>query len=86
MVGKIWDGMGYRGPLPYHEMVWDIGLRSHTIAGMVWVLNGMSHGMVYPWDVPWDGIFVGHPNGISHWDPIGMLFLAVTWLAAAAEQ
>ena len=48
-------------------MVWVIGLRSHTIAGMVWVLNGMSHGMEYPWDVPWDGIFLGHP--------IGMLFL-----------
>ena len=44
--------MGYRGSVPYHGMVWDIGLRSHTIADMVWVLNG-----------------------ISHWDPIGILFL-----------
>ena len=69
-VGKIRDGMGNGGPLPYHGMVWDIGLRSHTIAGMVWVLNGMFHGMGYPWDVPWDGTFSGYFNGMSHWDAI----------------
>ena len=51
VVGKIWDGMGYRGVVPYHGMVWDIGLRSHTVARMVWVLTGMSHGMGYPWNV-----------------------------------
>ena len=31
---------------------------------MVWVLNGISHGMIYPWEVPWDGIFLGLPNGM----------------------
>ena len=52
MVGKIWDGMGYKGVVSYDGMVRDIALRSHIIADMVWVLNGMSHGMGYPWDVP----------------------------------
>ena len=54
-------------------MVWDIELRSHITAGMVWVLNGMSHGTVYLWDIPMGC-------------PIGMLFLEVIMLAAAAEQ
>ena len=48
------------------------------------------YGMGSQWDVPWDGIFLRHPNGMSHWDPIGMLFLEVylraTLLAAAAES
>ena len=43
-------------------MVWDVGVWSHTIAGMVWVLNGTSHGTVYSWDIPMGC-------------PIGMLFL-----------
>ena len=63
-------------------MVWDIGLRSHNIADMVWVLNGMSYRIGYPWDVSWDGMFLGHP--------IGMLFLevhlGVTLLAAVARK
>ena len=45
---------------------------------MVWVFNKMFHGMGYSWDVPWDDIFLGHPNG--------MPFLGATLLAAAAEQ
>ena len=57
-------------------MVWDIGLWSHIIAGMVRVLNGRSHGMGYPWDVPWDGIFLGHANGMSHWDTIFRSYIA----------
>ena len=56
--------MGYRDVVPYHTMVWDIGLRSHTIAGMVWDLNGTFHGMGYSWDVPWGGILLGYPNGM----------------------
>ena len=30
-------------------MVW---VRSHIFADMVWDLNGISHGMVYSWDIP----------------------------------
>ena len=67
-------------------MVWDTGLRSHIIAGMVWDFNRTFHGMGYSWDVLWGGVFLGHPNGMSHWDPIGMLFFEVTLLAAAAES
>ena len=33
------------------------------------------YGIGSQWDVSWDGVFMGHPNGMSHWDPIGMLFL-----------
>ena len=24
VIGKIWDGMGYGGPIPYYGMVWDL--------------------------------------------------------------
>ena len=34
--------------------------------------------MVYPWDVPWDDIFLRHPNG--------MLFLGAILLNAVAES
>ena len=33
-------------------MVWDIGVWSHTIPGMVWDSVGLAHGMVYSWDPP----------------------------------
>ena len=42
MVGKIWDGLRYRSPLPYHGIVWDIELRSHIIADIVRALNEMN--------------------------------------------
>ena len=52
-----------RGVVPYHGMIWD--------------LNGIFHGMVYSWDVPWDGIFLGPPIPYIPWDPIKILFLEV---------
>ena len=30
VAGKIWDGLGYWGVVPYHGMVWDHDPRSHT--------------------------------------------------------
>ena len=57
-MGMVWDGDS--GVVPYHGMVWDIALRSHTIAGMAWVLNGISHGMGYP--ISFQPLY----NNISH--------------------
>ena len=46
--------MGYKGVVRSRNMGWceiNIGLRSHTIAGLVWILNGMSHGTVHSLDI-----------------------------------
>ena len=35
VIEKMWDGMGYRGLIPYHGIIWHLDLKSHTIAGIV---------------------------------------------------
>ena len=47
--GLIWD-------LSFPAIPWyGMGLRfsSHTIHGMIRVFGGLSHGMVYVWDIPY---------------------------------
>ena len=33
-------------------MVWDLGVRFHPIAGMIWDSMGLCHGIVYSWNLP----------------------------------
>ena len=55
VVGKIWviSGISRTIPFQYHTMVWDPrggGIPSHP-RDMVWDFIGISHGMVYSWDI-----------------------------------
>ena len=39
VLGKVWYGMGYRGAVPYHGMVWDF--------------NGIPHGILMGYPMVW---------------------------------
>ena len=80
--------MGYPIPtdlISYHGMGW----------GGVHIIPTKKYDMGSQWDVPWDGIFLGHPIGMLFLEVhVGDILLAAvaeshlgcTLLAAAAEQ